>query len=282
MTPRKPVARIVREGRDADGPDIADDLADYEAREEEQEAASRSRAVVRPIRDEPDDLVFRFEVGPAILAQLLEKLQRIEVRPLSDALSARYPGFYQLFVAGEPKYIGKTARPVGERLREHARKLRHRRKINFNTVSCRYAFVEDPSLVDVAEGALIDFFGSRGLAEWNASGFGSKVTGYRRGKQDASEWAREYPPDLHVMIALELGRTASFESVVRVLKAEAPVTVAIPRRDAARFRRDHAFTLDIDELPKTFDDWMRFVEQHLHSGWRVNRQAESWYIEPKA
>ncbi|MDP1861447.1 MAG: hypothetical protein Q8K82_22445 [Gemmatimonadaceae bacterium] len=50
----------------------------------------------------PIILLFRFEVGPAILAQLLEKLDRIATMPLAAALNARYPGFYQIFVAGAP------------------------------------------------------------------------------------------------------------------------------------------------------------------------------------
>ena len=77
MTPRRPTAKAVRERPAVDPSEGLDDLVDDEASDEEEQLA-RSRSVVRPIRDEPDHLVFRFEVGPAILAQLLEKLDRIE------------------------------------------------------------------------------------------------------------------------------------------------------------------------------------------------------------
>src|SRR6185437_7163950 len=150
---RKRIARAVRERPNEVPSDPGEELTDGDEEDAAEEAALRSGAVVRPIRDEPDELVFRFEVGPAILAQLLEKLERIPTMPLMNALGARYPGFYQLFMGGHPKYIGKTARPIGQRLKEHARKLRHRTGIDLDAISCKYAFVEDPSLVDVAEGA---------------------------------------------------------------------------------------------------------------------------------
>src|SRR5688500_1978643 len=42
---------------------------------------------VTPIRDVPDEYVFRFELGPAILAQLLETLGHIPETPISEAIS---------------------------------------------------------------------------------------------------------------------------------------------------------------------------------------------------
>jgi|JI10StandDraft_1071094.scaffolds.fasta_scaffold21535_3 hypothetical protein len=259
-------------------PESIDELNDSE-NSDDLEVAARSRSVVRPIRDVPDELVFRFEVGPAILAQLLEKLQLIERTPLSNALSARYPGFYQLFVDGSPKYIGKTARPIGQRLREHAKKLRHRIGIDLGHVECKFAFVEDPSLVDVAEGALIDFFGHRGQAEWNASGFGSKVTGHRRGQQEASDWAQLYPPNLDAAIRIDECPAITLEGLLRSVALSSPITLSIPQRLRPRFREVHADTFSLPTTEKTFREWMDFVANRLASGWRLNPQAESWYVE---
>ena len=280
MRARKRTARAVRERQNEPPSDLEEELTDRDEEAAEEEAAVRSGAVVRPIRDEPDELVFRFEVGPAILGQLLEKLKWIPPMPLMNALGARYPGFYQLFLGNQPKYIGKTARPIGQRLKEHARKLRHRTGIDFDAISCKYAFVEDPSLVDVAEGALIDFFGAHSLAEWNASGFGSKVTGHRRGQQDASEWAQRYPADLRVNVLLDLSGPVPFQQLVKSIKSQSPITLSVPKRMVASFQRDHDFSVELGSNSRSFEEWMNFIEQHLATGWRINRQAESWYIEP--
>src|SRR5829696_3715901 len=60
-------------------------------------------------------LVFRFEFGPAILAQVWEQLQNLPILPLQsqESITARYPGFYQLLRNESPVYIGKSTRPIG-------------------------------------------------------------------------------------------------------------------------------------------------------------------------
>lgn len=268
---RKPAKRV----RESDPPEWVDE-------DDDQLPEPATRGAIRPIRDVDDRFVFRFEIGPAILAQLREKLERIPLVSISDALDAKYAGFYQIFVAGEPKYIGKTARPIGQRLREHARKLAKRRGIDFATVTCRYAFVEDPSLVDVAEGALIEFFGAQGLAEWNTSGFGSKVTGHGRGAQAASEWAQSYPPDLDAVVEIEGPEVMSLFDLVRQVKSGAPITLSVPRKFVERFAEDHPMPI----VPKTrklpFAKWVAVIEEYLHADWMVRREAESWYVVPRS
>lgn len=250
--------------------------------ESEELPEPTTRGTVRPIHDVDDLQVFRFEIGPAILAQLLEKLERIERQPLAQGLSAKYPGFYQLFVSGAPKYIGKTARPVGQRLKEHARKLRDRQGIPFDEIECRYLFVEDPSLVDVAEGALIDFFTARGLAEWNASGFGSKVTGHGRGGQAASQWALQYPPDFEVAFTIDGPEVMSLPDLVREVKRVAPITIAVPRKHVQKFAEDHDKPVKRGAGARTFLEWIELIESELAPEWTLTKQAESWYIVPRA
>jgi hypothetical protein len=233
---------------------------------------------VTPIRDVEDLYIFRFEVGPAILSQLLEKLACIPVKPLRESLDAPYPGFYQLFLEGQPKYIGKTARPISERLREHVKKLRGR--VRLERVSCKFAFVEDPSLVDVAEGALIRFFSSHGLAEWNLSGFGSKDTGYGRSRQATSEFSAIFPPDLDFPVTAGGNEPLLLGTIQMQIKRQAPLPFSIPRGHQPRFRREHPVPIlfSLETLP--FSGWVARFEAHLAPGWRVARQAEGWYVEP--
>jgi hypothetical protein len=268
VSARKAAKRVAE--RPADG--------GYEIDDEQEVEEPRSRGAVQPIRDVADELVFRFEIGPAILAQLLQKLERLATMPLSEALDAKYPGFYQIFIDGAPKYIGKTARPVGARLKEHAKKLRGRKGINFANVTCRYAFVEDPSLVDVAEGALIDFFAARGLADWNTTGFGSKVSGHRRGDQEASDWATLFPSDLDVLISVDGVMPMSLDSIVRQVASRAPITLSVPTKLREAFQQDHNAVVGTGSTERSFSEWIVMIESQLAAAWQIDRKAESWYI----
>jgi len=271
MTPQER-AREALEATRADGGE------DEELEERLEEEARASRSAVRPIRDVPDQYVFRFEVGPAILAMLLEKLEHIPRTPLLQSLDARYPGFYQLFLRGEPKYIGKTARPVGVRLKEHVSKLYGRQGIDLADMECRYAFVEDPSLVDVAEGALIAFFSERGMADWNTSGFGSKVPGHGRGGQRASAWAEVYPPDLRLPIGAGHEAPITIFLLAQQIIKEAPITLSIPTQFRAAFKAAHSAPRAIPFAELPFEEWVRYLEGRLEPGWIVDRKPSGWYI----
>lgn len=257
-----------------------DSLADDGDEQKEAEAIERRRSgsAVQAIRDVSDQYIFRFEVGPAILAQLLEKLESLPLSPLSEAIGGRYPGFYQLFHKKAPVYIGKTARPIGDRLREHVKKLRGREGIDLSDIECRYAFVEDPSLVDVAEGALIAFFGERGLAEWNQSGFGSKVTGHGRGRQAASKWSERFTPKLDTPIEAGSDSPITVLSLFNQLSKEAPLTLSIPTKFRSAFKEKHAKKISIPKAVRPFDDWVRELESRLAPGWQIDRAPMSWYI----
>lgn len=232
---------------------------------------------MRPIRDAPDEQVFRFELGPAILAQLLETLRRAPLRPIRDALKeARHPGFYQIFLDGDPKYVGKTSRSIRARLREHVSKLRGR--VELERVGAKFAFVEDPSLVDVSENALIDYFGEHGLAEWNATGFGSKVTGYRRGKQIASQWAQKYPANLDWPITAGRAESISLYDLIKQIASASPITFSLPKSQRPQFRKDHQEPIAVAEGERGFQEWVDLVRGSLAPGWKVETHPMGWYV----
>lgn len=234
---------------------------------------------VKPIRDVPDEFVFRFELGPAILAQLLEKLRHIPLRPITTAIDeAKHPGFYHIYLDGEPKYIGKTSRAIGQRLREHVGKLRGRQGIDIDKVGCKYAFVEDPSLIDVSEGELISYFSQHGLAEWNTTGFGSKVPGYGRARQVASDWSEQYPPDLDHLIEAGSDDPIELYELVRQVAREAPTTFSVPTQHRGAFLRDHPKPLSVPREERPFREWAAEIEARLADGWFIDRQAPGWYI----
>jgi hypothetical protein len=222
--------------------------------------------------------VFRFEFGPAILAQVREQLDILPIIPLvsAEAKAARYPGFYQLLSNGESKYIGRTIRPIGQRLREHIKKLRGR--IPLEEIGCRFLYVEDLSLVGLSEDSLIAFFHPKGLDEWGKQGFGSKVTGHGRADQ-ASAWHEAHPPNLSWPVGV-MGRSRSLLQHVGEIAREAPITVSIPRRFKAAFSARFAEPYTIAKQIRTFAEWMTDLEHILHPDWTIDRKPMAWYIIP--
>jgi hypothetical protein len=222
--------------------------------------------------------VFRFEFGPAILAQVREQLDILSIIPVDsdEAKGARYPGFYQLLSNEESKYIGRTIRPIGQRLREHIKKLRGR--IPLEEIGCRFLYVEDLSLVGLSEDSLIAFFHPKGLDEWGKQGFGSKVTGHGRADQ-ASAWHEAHPPDLTWPITIT-GRSRSLLQHVTEIAKQAPITISIPRRFKAGFSARFAEPIAASEQTRTFADWMTDLERILQPNWTIDRKPMAWYIIP--
>jgi|GEM_PF-443227 len=246
-----------------------------------EEAAAFERpayGAVQPIRGEAENQVFRFEVGPAILEQVRRTLERMPIRSLAESVRlAKHPGFYQLFLDGKPVYIGKTSRPIGTRLGEHTKKISSR--IDISRMTCRYAYVEDPSLVDVAEGALIKFFEKE--ASWNTSGFGSKVTGSGRSGQALSFWDQQFPADLDKNIPVAIPAGTTLKQFIQIVARNAPFTLSVPKGHVEQFLEAHPKTLDALSETRTFSKWCAFIETKLAKGWRIDRRYNAYYIRPE-
>jgi hypothetical protein len=226
----------------------------------------------------PTDHVFQFELGPAVLHQLLVKLLEMPVEPFAKGLQAHRPGFYQMIYDGKAVYIGQTKRPVGERLGEHHGKLRYRIGIDLSKIECRYAYVVDRSLIDLSESELIRHFDAEGLAEWNTSGFGSKTTGYGRANQRLSKWAEKYPPDMNVPITAGSDRTLRLDQLVRQIGSLSPVTVSIPDRFKTDFLTAYPAEIVVLEETKPLKDWLDDISIRLSAPWRIERKTQGVYI----
>lgn len=222
--------------------------------------------------------VFRFEFGPAILAQVLEKIENLPIMPLLDVAkesAAVYPGFYQLFRNNESVYVGRTIRPVGQRLGEHARKLRGR--VPLSEMGARFLFVEDLSLVGLSEDAMIAYFHPLGLDPWGKMGFGSKATGFGRAGQE-SDWHEAFHADLGLMVMAGHAQPKTLRQLIVSIAKGAPLVFSIPRQLVADFDRDHPASFVVYPHERPFTDWIADVEARLANGWRVDRKPMAWYI----
>lgn len=223
-------------------------------------------------------LVFRFEFGPAILAQVLEKIQSLPIQPLMDVAkesAAVYPGFYQLFRSNESVYVGRTIRPVGQRLGEHSRKLRGR--VPLSEMGARFLFVEDLSLVGLSEDAMIAYFHPLGLDPWGKMGFGSKATGFGRAGQE-SDWHEAFHADLNLAVQAGHAQPKSLRQLVASIAKGAPLVLSIPRQLAVQFDEEHPTPFVMYPHERPFTEWIAEVESRLARGWRVDRKPMAWYI----
>jgi hypothetical protein len=258
--------------------DIGDELLDDEETDEElAEAGLVGRRLIL-IRDVDDRFVFRFEFGPAILAQVREKLDPLPKIPLDRVTreEARFPGFYQLFRNQDSVYVGRSIRPIATRVAEHRKRLRG--QVELEEMSIKYLFVEDLSLVALSEHTMISYFHPLGMDEWGKLGFGSKAPGYGRAGQ-MSKWDEVYPPDLNFPVrAGTQGHLRTLRTLVSSIRRGAPIDFSIPRRFGTQFRNAHAEQIDVPISERPFAEWGEIVGQHLAPGWRVRREPMGWYI----
>lgn len=255
---------------------LLEDGNEEDAEEDREEEALEGRRLQLIPHDVDARYVFRFEFGPAILAQVLEKIQSLPLTPLLEIKmeNAPYPGFYQLFHNEDSVYVGRTIRPVAARLSEHARKLRGR--VPLNEMTARFLFVEDLSLVGLSEDAMISYFEPLGLDEW-AMGFGSKATGYGRAKQQ-SDWHVANPPDLAFVLTAGDPRPQTLRQLVRAVAKGAPVVLSIPRESTKSFDEAHPDRFIVAPEAKPFNVWITEIERRLADGWRISREPMGWYI----
>lgn len=254
----------------------ADDDLEEQGADDEEGLLEGRRLQLIP-HDVDSRYVFRFEFGPAILAQVLEKIALIPSRALVEVTMALapYPGFYQLFRNDQSVYIGRTIRPVAQRLAEHARKLRGR--VPLVDMSARYLFVEDLSLVGLSEDAMIAYFHPLGLDPWGKMGFGSKPTGFNRSRQQ-SDWHAANPPDLRHEVTAGDARSRTLRQIIRQVARGAPLTVSIPAEFTAAFDADHASPLNVESQTMPFAEWIDLITAQLRPGWIIRESPMAWYV----
>lgn len=252
------------------------DEGEEEEGDEEEGGLEGRRLQLIPHTVDPNK-VFRFEFGPAILAQVLEKIDKLDPIPLQDVSSAvaPYPGFYQLFRNRDSVYVGRTIRPVATRLGEHRKKLRGR--VPLSEMYARFLFVEDLSLVGLSEDAMIAYFHPLGLDPWGKMGFGSKPAGFGRAKQE-SNWHAVYPPDTEIEVEAGHPRPRTLIQLIRLIAKGAPVVLAVPGEFKRRFEEDHPGTFQTAIQKRCFTEWMEEVEGRFADGWYIRKEAMAWYI----
>jgi len=137
---------------------------------------------------------FVFDVDSAFAHQLVVTLEASPEHPLTAPEANRKFGVYVLYENRKPVYVGQAVGigGVAGRLRDHLKKIEHRKGISVGDVTCRHLLIRQQWEVSRAETALIVKYGPT----WNGiPGFSMHVAGAGRPGMPnyTNEWERRFP-----------------------------------------------------------------------------------------
>ncbi|MBZ9672419.1 GIY-YIG nuclease family protein [Mesorhizobium sp. B2-1-8] len=214
---------------------------------------------------------FEFDLPGALLARLIEVLDRLDAAPLNSASLQAVPeeqGVYQLLLDGQLVYVGKTDAEAGlqKRLSRHARKIVHRVGLDPARVSFRAVRIFVFTAMDL-EANLIRHYGGVKAIDWNGSGFGSNDPGRQRDttKVKPKNYDAKFPIDIdrQMAFAIDHGETAS--SALARLKEALPYTFRFQKMDSDF----DATKLAALSGPLTPRSAIRHIVDPLPQGWQA-------------
>lgn len=143
---------------------------------------------------------FDFDLDRGIRDQVVKKLESSPKLHLAKDIGPAESGIYALYHNDDLVYVGKATkeftkskRTLRARLNEHVAKISDRKNITLADMQVRYLIFKSEWWVFAAEIALMKHYQAQ--AEWNFSGFGSKVPGRGRpGTEHVSRWDKQFPP----------------------------------------------------------------------------------------
>ncbi|MNW35519.1 excinuclease ABC subunit C [compost metagenome] len=238
---------------------------------------------------------FSLSITRAMEDQLLSLLKEkvVPIQLTFEALSALHdePGVYQLFLDGEPVYIGKADKSLRARIMKHYTKLSGRVSMasdDRKTVQlaspllariefvCLYVMEDLNSMAP--EKMLIKHYRSDGKSEWNVNGFGNNDPGRNRDRSmvKRNHFDRLHPIDLEIQITLDShDKDAQPDSVLGLMtgiKRSLPYLFRFPARNSS----EHKILSVADEnlrqyagQTKRAREWFDIVSLHLPVGWQI-------------
>lgn len=173
---------------------------------------------------------FEFDLPEALLTSLIKEFDGMESAPLLLDNVHTLPeaqGVYQLLLAGQVVYIGKTDAEAGlrKRLERHAYAVQHRQNLKPEDVSYKAVRVFVFTAIDL-ETQLIKHYNGRAPVVWNKSGFGSNDPGRNRETTDLKPdgFDARYPLDLEHLVQLSIPPGASATTILAALRQALPYT----------------------------------------------------------
>jgi hypothetical protein len=225
---------------------------------------------------------FEFDLPDALLTGIIARFDAMEGASLTHENLDGIPdaqGVYQLLLADEIVYIGKTDAEAGlrQRLSRHAWTIQHRRNLNVPDVQFKAMRVFVFTAVDL-ETQLIHHYRKNRLVNWNNSGFGSNDPGRNRDQTRAKPTSFDvlYPIDLDQEIKLGLTGTVSVVEALQCLRNALPYTLrieALPRGASSGHADMQELTVHIPNELSSAGGLLSRVVAALPGGWQATALA---------
>lgn len=219
---------------------------------------------------------FEFDLPGALLSALVDVLDGMDAASLTVHNLKDIPdeaqGVYQLFLAADTVYIGKTDAEAGlkARLLRHALTIQHRQNLNPSEVMFKAVRIFVFTAMDL-ETQLIQHYDP----SWNNSGFGSNDPGRERDTTNVKPTGFDalYPIDLDQVVTLtDIPHTVAAETVIAQLRKHLPYTLRV-EANARGSRVIHpdfkGATVELPPEPRTTRKILTAVLKTMPPGWQA-------------
>lgn len=224
---------------------------------------------------------FKLSITKALADQLSAALKKLTPAPLTaeviDVLP-KGPGVYQLYLDGQPVYVGKASKSLPTRLRKHYRKLSGRPITGEVSFVCLYleedleASAPEKMLLGKYEGKYERADGEPAQKlPWNNNGFGNNDPGRRRDTSEvaANHFDALYPVNLDLTIDWLTAGVRPVGKVLTELKDNLPYNLRFEQpKNSTRARHDYKLNVEVPSHPMTVRAALQLVVGALPEGWQ--------------
>jgi hypothetical protein len=216
---------------------------------------------------------FKLSITRALTDQLESSLDLLTEAPFSaEAILdvAPVPGVYQLFYRGEVVYVGKTAKNLSGRLRQHFDKVAGRVNLRIEDMGFTCLYVDEDLDSVAPEKHLIKRYRDRGRAEWNNNGFGNKDPGSRRDESTvkSNHFDHQFPINLDWPCEFLPSIGLTVDVCLRDLKRRLPYTFRYAKGSVAAYP-EFATELALPPGPIVAKDVFAALAAALPDGWQI-------------
>ncbi|MEU9831685.1 GIY-YIG nuclease family protein [Streptosporangium sp. NPDC048047] len=224
---------------------------------------------------------FKLSITKALADQLAETLDPLTPSPLSPEILAKVegrPGVYMLFLDGRRVYVGKTAKTLPARLKQHWRKISGRTGISVDHMSFVCVYVDRDMDSVAPEKMLISKYAARGGVPWNNNGFGNKDPGAKRDHSlvKINHFDADYPIDLDTRIEYPIDPKIQIKpltqptvsAVLKSLKKALPFNLRYDTSGQGKAIMN-AHSVTIPPTATTFREIIQIILEALPSGWQA-------------